>query len=254
MALHSIVASVLCARAAALSAPPAKARLLQAVDTFKSATAVDGTVPIDFGVKGGELDGESRAPRNLFPDGFNAVSERVGEAAADVMKEVDELAAEPSLAGGAADSWKTKDSPLSGEWLNLWTTAADATFDEKTERGAAKVSNVVDAATGRITNVIQFTGAASKVDTLKVRLTAKSVGPSRLELTFRWVKVTFRKRLFRIFKSIIIPVPASFIARVLFLFRPKKKPPLPYFDLLYLDESLRVQRTGEGNVFVQQKA
>ena len=54
MALHSIVASVLCARAAALSAPPAKARLLQAVDTFKSATAVDGTVPIDFGVKGGE--------------------------------------------------------------------------------------------------------------------------------------------------------------------------------------------------------
>ena len=237
----------------------------------------------------------------------------MGEAAADVMKEVDALAAEPSLAGGAADSWKTKDSPLSGEWLNLWTTAADATFDEKTERGAAKVSNaggragdatnrfaaaaatrprrccgrdiaaatpslpprrrrdpvpaddprqrrrdfgaqVVDAATGRITNVIQFTGAASKVDTLKVRLTAKSVGPSRLELTFRWVKVTFRKRLFRIFKSIIIPVPASFIARVLFLFRPKKKPPLPYFDLLYLDESLRVQRTGEGNVFVQQKA
>ena len=102
--------------------------------------------------------------------------------------------------------------------------------------------------------MIKFESPESKVETLKVRLSAKKKGPKRLELTFRFVKVTFKKRILGILKSITIPVPASFITRLVYLFRPQKKPPVPYFDLLYLDESLRVQRTGEGNVFVQQRA
>ncbi|KAH8073681.1 PAP fibrillin [Aureococcus anophagefferens] len=211
--------------------PQSKKALLQAVAAFKAATAMDGNVPIDFGVSGGELDKKSRAPRNLFPEGFDA----------------------PSLAGAAAASWRTRDSPLDGAWNNLWTTAADATFDEKTERGAARVSNVVEARRGKITNIIAFESPASKVETLKVRLSAKPVGGARLELNFRYVKVTFRKRLLGLFKSIFIPVPAAFITRVLFLFRPAKKPSVPFFDLLYLDADLRVQRTGEGNGFVQRR-
>jgi len=86
-----------------------------------------------------------------------------------------------------------------------------------------------------------------------VRLSAVARGPSKLELTFRYVKVTFRKRLFGLFKWILIPVPSSLITFLLFVFRPKKKIPRPYFEVLYLDDDLRVQRTGEGNVFVQQK-
>ena len=233
--------------------PQSKQALLQAVAAFKAATAMDGNVPIDFGVSGGELDKKSRAPRNLFPEGFDAVSERVGAAARTVVAAVDALAAEPSLAGAAAASWRTRDSPLDGAWNNLWTTAADATFDEKTERGAARVSNVVEARRGKITNIIAFESPASTVETLKVRLSARPVGGARLELAFRYVKVTFRKRLLGLFKSIFIPVPAAFITRVLFLFRPAKKPPVPFFDLLYLDADLRVQRTGEGNVFVQRR-
>ena len=95
---------------------------------------------------------------------------------------------------------------------------------------------------------------AAQVATLRVRLSARAAGPKRLELTFKYVKVTFRKRLLGLFKSILIPVPAAFITRVLFLFRPAKKPPVPFFDLVYLDADLRVQKTGEGNVFVQRRS
>ena len=49
------------------------------------------------------------------------------------------------------------------------------------ERGAAKVSNVVDARRGRITNVILFTDPESKAEALRVRLTARAVGARRLE-------------------------------------------------------------------------
>ena len=73
---------------------------------------------------------------------------------------------------------------------------------------------MVDARKGRITNVIQFTDPESKADKLRVRLTAKAVGARRLELTFRWVCVTFKKRLFGLFRSVYVPlVPATFLAR-----------------------------------------
>ena len=49
------------------------------------------------------------------------------------------------------------------------------------ERGAAKVSNVVDARRGSITNVILFTDPESKAEALRVRLTARAVGARRLE-------------------------------------------------------------------------
>ena len=173
----ALVASLV-ASAAALSAPSSapKAALFKAIDTFNAATAIDGTVPIDFGVKGGELDKKSRAPRNLFPEGFDAVSENGGHRGQGRHGRRRRAAGEASLAANAADTWKTADSPLTGEWSNLWTTAADATFDSKSERGAAKVSNVVDARKGRITNVIKFTDPESKADALRVRLTAKAVG------------------------------------------------------------------------------
>jgi len=48
-------------------------------------------------------------------------------------------------------------------------------------------------------------------------------------------------------------VPATFLARLIFFFRPTRATPTPFFDLLYLDDELRVQRTGEGNVFVQKR-
>ena len=63
---HAVLVTSFIASACALSAPSSapKAALYNAIDKFNAATAIDGTVPIDFGVKGGELRKNPRAPQN----------------------------------------------------------------------------------------------------------------------------------------------------------------------------------------------
>ena len=52
--------------------------------------------------------------------------------------------------------------------------------------------------------------------------------------------------------TLTLPVPGPFITRLLTLFS-KKEVPQAYFDVLYLDDELRVHKTGQGNLFVQQR-
>ena len=67
-----------------------KAELLAAIAEFDAATASDGLPSVDFGVKGGELDSETRAPRDLYQAGaYHAVSKRVGDAADAVLAKVE---------------------------------------------------------------------------------------------------------------------------------------------------------------------
>ena len=68
----------------------AKARLFAAISSFDEVRSRGG-VNVDFGVKGGELDKDTRAPTNLADGGFYAVSEELGKAADDVLARVDEL-------------------------------------------------------------------------------------------------------------------------------------------------------------------
>eukprot|EP00320_Phaeocystis_rex_P005125 CAMPEP_0119093648 /NCGR_PEP_ID=MMETSP1178-20130426/163769_1 /TAXON_ID=33656 /ORGANISM="unid sp, Strain CCMP2000" /LENGTH=86 /DNA_ID=CAMNT_0007077323 /DNA_START=1 /DNA_END=258 /DNA_ORIENTATION=- len=69
----------------------AKASLQLAISSFDEVRRRSGTVNVDFGVEGGELDAESRAPRNLADGGFYAVSEELGKAADNVLASIDEL-------------------------------------------------------------------------------------------------------------------------------------------------------------------
>mmetsp|Transcript_84502 Transcript_84502/g.139841 ORF Transcript_84502/g.139841 Transcript_84502/m.139841 type:complete len:244 (+) Transcript_84502:1-732(+) len=236
----------------------AKAGLLKAIDAFNAATAADGVPGVDFGVKGGELDKKTRAPRDLYAAGaYKAVSPRVGAAADAVMGAVESMeAANPTPR--PTEYFGTKEGvkcPLHGGWSNIFTTAADAVFSEKSERGAANVYNEVDGVSGRTTNVIEFLPVGAKpVSSLRVRLKATAVSEKRVEFIFRWVKV----RLNRFFGlpikfTIIIPVPGPFLTKILCFFRRVKTPPPAFFDVLYLDSDLRVHRTGQGNVFVQRR-
>ena len=51
-----------------------------------------------------------------------------------------------------------------------------------------------------------------------------------------------------------IPVPGPFFTRIIFSLMGRRKDiPRPYFDVVYLDETLRIHKTGEGNLFVQAK-
>jgi hypothetical protein len=249
-----------------------KDELIAAIAQYKEAIAEDGVPIIDFGVSGGELDSDSRAPRDLLAAGaYHAVSQRVGEAADRVVRLVDALASEnptrcPTASFGTPAGAEV--CPLHGEWSNMFTTAADATFSADSKRGDAAVSNVVDAVTGRTINVIQFSPRDEPafratrseplpppLESLKVVLSAKAISESRVELVFRRVRARLNLRLFgrRFGLTLILPVPGPFFTRLAFLFRPKKRPPPAYFDILYLDGELRVHRTGQGNIFVQQR-
>ena len=240
----------------------AKAQLFSAIGAFDEVRA-RGTVDVDFGVQGGELDAESRAPRNLADGGFYAVSEELGKAADDVLAKVDALlplnpTPDPTRLLGTAEG---EACPLHGSWTNIFTTAADATFSKDSKRGDARVGNSVDGRSGRVYNQIDFLPAENSttppvLEQLRVRLSARAVSPTRVSLVFRLVKARLTKffffPLFGRRLTLTLPVPGPFITRIISLFT-RKPVPLAYFDVLYLDDELRVHRTGQDAVFVQRR-
>ena len=282
----------------------AKARLFAAISSFDEVRSRGG-VNVDFGVKGGELDKDTRAPTNLADGGFYAVSEELGKAADDVLARVDELfplnpTPDPTRFLGTVEGGLC---PLHGCWSNIFTTAADATFSKDSKRGDALVFNVIDAKKGGVTNVINFlpAGNATKppvLEQFRVSLTATALSPSSLSLVFRCVRIRLTRlplpllslaaaaigaalapgvlrkvaTLFGGFvatalaaklpalplpfglrTTLTLPVPGPFLTRILFAFR-KKEPPKAIVDFLFLDDELRVQRTNQGNIFVQRRA
>ena len=250
-----------------------KAELLDAIADYNAATDADGVPSVDFGVKGGELDSDTRAPRDLLAaNAFFGVSQRVGEAADRVIAAVDALTpenptSEPLEGFGTPEGADV--CPLHGRWCNMFTTAADATFSKDSKRGDASVSNQVDAVTGRTLNVIEFnarehpafratrqTAPPPPLDSLKVVLSATKASANRVELIFRRVRARLNLKLLglRFGLTLVLPVPGPFITRILFFFKRKKQPPPAFFDVLYLDDTLRVHRTGQGNTFVQRRA
>lgn len=246
-----------------------KTELLKRIQTLRTVKERDGDFSIDFGVKGGELDKKSRAPQKVD---FYSISEDVGKAADDVIETTNELhkcnpTEDATLYLGDKDNGSK--APLNGEWKLLFTTAADASFSKNSKRGSASVKNVVDATKGKITNVIDFhqensntTAKEPLVKQLNVVIAAKAASKSRVGLEFKYAKVVL-SRIFGFKRqwNLYIPVPAPFITRLIVFFsrvfrfgkKDKKVPPKAYFDVLYLDDELRIQRTGEDNLFVQAK-
>jgi hypothetical protein len=232
----------------------------------------DGDFSIDFGVKGGEIDAKSRSPQKV---NYYSISPDAGRAADAVIETAEMLAKcnpteEPTLYLG--DRERGKLSPLEGEWKLLFTTAADATFSKNSTRGYATAKNVVDASRGRITNVIDFASSRGGengtvveepvLKQLNVVIGARAVGKSRVELRFRYVRAVLTKFFgWKKRWSLYIPVPAPLITRAIVLVSrilrfgrgTKKVVPRAYFDVLYLDDQLRIHKTGEDNIFIQAK-
>lgn len=240
------------------SIPSLKIALFSAVSTLRSRQLLDGQFSVDFGVSGGELDSKTRAPKKL---NFYDISDGVGKAADVVFDLVDRLASVNPTASATA-GWGTPESPLRGRWELLFSTAADATFSKGSRRGDARASNEVADKGGKITNVIDFQAAEEGggrrrlVESLKVRLRGKAEGDNRVVLTFRYAIVQFG-RFFRVPVRwrLWVPVPGPMLTKLIFaVMRRKEMPPLPYFDVLFLDDELRIHRTGEGNLFVQKRA
>lgn len=245
-----------------------KMTLLDHIKTLRSIKERDGDFDINFGVKGGEINKKSRAPQKVD---YYSISTDAGKAADDVIRAAELLSRkynltvnEPTLYLG--DKVQGMLAPLHGEWKLLFTTAADATFSKNSTRGYATVKNVVDATRGRITNVIDFTNNEEKPPLLKqlnVIISATATSKNRVELRFRYAKaVLTRFFCFKYQWNLYIPVPSPFITRIIVLLSrlikfgkgtKKSVPPRAYFDIVYLDDQLRIHRTGEDNLFVQAK-
>lgn len=263
----------------ALTPATLKQNLLESVKQLQNFMEIDGDFSIDFGVKGGELNQTSRAPQKVD---YYTISKRVGEVADQIhsickslsmLQTNNSSAVEPTKYLGDVDNGEM--APLNGAWKLLFTTAADATFSKNSKRGAAKAQNIVNAAKGTITNVIDFamnedgTFPALKQLNVVIRATADAAVTNRINLEFRYAKAVLTKFFglrvpFGKTLPLYIPVPAAFITRMIvfvsrvikFLKRGAtevKVPPKAYFDVLYLDEDLRVHKTGEDNLFVQAK-
>ncbi|KAL3826993.1 hypothetical protein ACHAXA_000057 [Cyclostephanos tholiformis] len=229
---------------------------------------------INVGVRGGEIDAKSRTPQKLD---YYSISTDAGRAADVVIETAEKLAAlnpTEELTLFLGDLERGKLSPLDGEWKFLFATAADLTFGKNSARGHAKVKNVVDASRGRIiriTNVVDFApyhvvGDDTIVEEpalrrLSIVIAAKAVGKSRLDMRFRCARADLTK--FFSWKrrwSLYIPVPAPFIRVIVLISRifrfggeTEKVISKAYFGVLYLDNQLRIHRTGEDNLFVQVK-
>lgn len=250
-----------------------KKDLLQKIAKLKQLQEEDGKIAVDFGVKGGEIDEKSRAPRKLD---FYTVSERVGKAADSIFQTVQELSRvnptpEATLGLGDKTLDKTVTPPLEGAWNLLFSTAADASFSRDSKRGDATAGNIVDARKGKITNVIKFAPAVDDegnetpklVNELRVKLAATAEGSNRVNLVFKYVAVKFTKFFFLPIRwTLYIPVPGPTIGKIVIglsnlkrkLLRkqePKRELPKAFFDVLFLDQDLRVHKTGEDNLFVQ---
>ena len=242
-----------------------KSDLIHKITEFRELKIRDGDVSIDFGVKGGELNSTSRAPQKVD---FYTISKEVGDKASEIITVCEELAEvspidEPTKYVGDKENGEL--APLNGAWKSLFTTAADANFSKNSTRGAAKVQNVVNASKGTITNVIDFAtkedGTEPVLKQLNVIIKGTAVNAKRIELQFKYAKAVLTKFFFLKFKwNLYIPVPGPFITRCIVFFSRilrfgrkvgAKKVPKGYFDVLYLDEDLRIHRTGEDNMFVQ---
>jgi hypothetical protein len=240
----------------------AKERLLSAIRRFeaaKSATESDG-VPVDFGVKGGELDAQTGNPLNLVSK-LRAISPDLADAANEVLLAIESLAPlspipDPTRFLGTAEGALC---PLHGPWCLQFTTAADATFSKNSSRGGATTRQFVDAVSGTIVNQIDFLKASSALQQLRVVIRASARSPTRVDLNFRYGVAHLRRFLgLPIRTKLFIPLSVLFaiagavraLARRLRGAR-EPLPQPPHFEVLYLDHEMRCHRTGEGNVFVQ---
>eukprot|EP01041_Mallomonas_annulata_P009633 gene9633-20023_t len=131
---------------------------------------------------------------------------------------------------------------LDGAWKLRFTNAPDVTF-KTGKRGPVTIMQFINSTSQTFTNVLKFDENPGKTKMIQVIVDGKDSGSNRMELKFSKVVVT--RNPSRFFKKITIPLPnLSFLNRIL---RTKK----PYFDIVYLDEDLRIQKTGENKYFVQ---
>ena len=185
------------------------------------------------------------------------------------------------LAGYGVDGSSTTGAraPLGGSWRLLYTNAKDAEGPARTEKDAGgqfgksaatgvqvTTGQSIDAAKGECVNFIALTGGESSdgessttrrpFDRLEITIRMTPLNEKRVRLDFLRGQVSNANAPLAFLREFGFSFPPAVVGDVLARIRGKDPSvePQAYFDVLYIDGSLRVHRTGLGKVFVQERA
>lgn len=155
------------------------------------------------------------------------------------------------------DGWREHDGEckLTGTWRLLFTTGADATFKKTKSTGKAVTFQKIDAKGGYFVNSVDFPFASdNKLKGFRVVVKGKRLSDNEVQLKFRRVKLLRRSRFLR---TLVIPLPPSGLLRAVARWASRGKAQLSNrgagFQMLYLDDDLRMHKTFDGQYFVQQR-
>ena len=153
------------------------------------------------------------------------------------------------------ESWNTKqtgmnESPLNGVWKLRFTTAADATF-KPSKRGEASTYQIANATSGYFLNCIDFPNNKGKTKGFVVHV--KGIPKdNKMQLIFEKVVINRISKIPKLFGQLKFRIP-NLLPVINFFKKDVDKLPGAYFEMLYLDEDLRIHKTGEDNYFIQTK-
>lgn len=220
-----------------------KTELIEACDVF-SEKVVSGDAVINYPKRTGLLGASSSTSEKLQLDvGADEIIQKIAY--------ISKFNPNPDATRGwgqPADPG-SQAPPLEGVWKLRFTTAADATF-KPGKRGAAVTTQIANATSGFFLNQIAFPDNPGKVEGFTVFVKGTPMSDHRMALTFARVEVDRKSRAPRLFGKLTFWLP-NLLPIVNFFKRKDEHLSPPFFDVMYLDEDLRIHKTDQGNYFVQ---
>jgi len=176
-------------------------------------------------------------------------------------------------------SRKNSNPPLNGSWRLLFTNAKDAqapttsrtqtddTRDgnfEEDDSGGNEVTTgqVIDAMKGECVNYIAFNENKNDnndrpppFDRLEITIKLTPLNDRRVRLDFLRGRATNQNAPLSFLRDFRFSFPPAVVGDILATIRGKdpRIEPQAYFDILYIDDQLRVHQTGEGKIFIQER-
>ena len=163
-------------------------------------------------------------------------------------------------------------APLDGSWRLLYTNAKDAEAPARTQKDQSNESSqfgdsvetgvevttgqTIDATKGECVNYIALNGENRPFDRLDITIQMTPLSDTRVRLDFLRGRALNEKAPLPFLKDFRFSFPPALVGDVFARIRgkdPRVEPPA-YFDILYIDDKLRAHRTGEGKIFVQERA
>lgn len=173
-----------------------------------------------------------------------------------------------------------KSSPLDGSWRLLYTNAKDAEAPARTEKDSSEkfgdtvksgievsTGQVIDAMKGECVNFIALEGTSGDddddesnnkkpFDRLEITIKMTPLNDTRVRLDFLRGRALNSNAPFSFLCDFTFSFPPAVVGDILATIRGKdfRVEPQAYFDILYIDDQLRAHRTGEGKIFIQERA